>query len=331
MADTFTPPPLSSYEGPAEGFTPPPVSAEEKPSALREFITSPHGFIREGARTIGQGARELFTPGQRMKGATDVIHGAGSVLAPVAIGASIPALTAAPAATIGGMAMGTAGAGLGSAGGRSIARAMGGGEQAQELGGELGGLAGGFGGGAAGARLIPKATAMVPSAERAGRNFERVMQAAGTMPVDLTKASAPVIRALELERAGSGAPPPVISKMAERIPQHTDMPMTFKEARDFQSNAGRLSAAESLNAKPQMKAQVAQLAKALADENQSVAEKAGVGDLYAKAMKEYRQAKTIEGVKENAKDLAKSTAAKYILGGAGLGAGYGIARKVLGE
>lgn len=118
------------------------------------FFTSPHGFIREGARTIGQGVKELFTPGSREAGATHVIKGAGSMLAPVGIGAAIPALVAAPAATLGGLAAGGAGMMAGGAGGRKLAEAAGGGPQAQELAGTIGETVGGGFGGAAGASKL---------------------------------------------------------------------------------------------------------------------------------------------------------------------------------
>lgn len=52
MADTFTPPPLSSYEGPAEGFTPPPVSAEEKPSIMERAKANFLPSLSAAARSI---------------------------------------------------------------------------------------------------------------------------------------------------------------------------------------------------------------------------------------------------------------------------------------
>jgi hypothetical protein len=80
-----------------------------------------------------------------------------------------------------------------------------------------------------------------------------------------------------------------------------------------------------------MKRQVSMLAEALANENQRIATEGGVGDIYNKAMREYRNAKHLEGISGIAKDIAKSTAMKYVLGSTGLGAGYYAAKKLLGD
>lgn len=298
---------------------------------LSEFITSPHGFIREGARQIGQGAKELFTPGQRMRGATDVLRGAGSVATPAMLGAGGAALAAAPLATVGAIGLGSAGSGLGSMAGKKLATVAGGGPEAQELAGEVGSTLGGIGAGYAGSKIAPALGAMVPSAERVGQKFQRVNEAVGKVPVDLTKASEPIFGAHQLERTGSGAPPAVITKLSERLPQHGGAPVPFEESRLFQSNAGRLSTAEQMAAKPQMQRQVSLLAKALADENARVAEEGGVGPLYQSAMNEYRRAMKLQGMKEGAADIAKKVAVRALLPAAGVGAGYYGARKLLGE
>lgn len=138
------------------------ASNAAEPSAIRNFVTSPHGYIREGARQVGQGARELFTSGQRMRGATDVLKGAASTLAPVAMGAALPALAAAPAATVGGMALGAAGAAGGGAAGRGAVKAFGGGPDAQELAETVGNIGGGALGGFAGSKAGPALTRLNP-------------------------------------------------------------------------------------------------------------------------------------------------------------------------
>src|SRR4029077_20478868 len=79
----------------------------------------------------------------------------------------------------------------------------------------------------------PEAVGMLPNAERAGKALEGITQQTGHLPVDLTKASVPVTRASGLSAHGAGSPPAVISKMAERTPQHNPLPMNFREARDF--------------------------------------------------------------------------------------------------
>lgn len=112
------------------------------------FLTSPHGFIRSGARQIVHGIGEVMHPGQRMQGASDVIRGAGSVLTP----AAIPLAVANPVTSAIGI-----GAGLGAG---TIAHAglgaMGASEGAQNLGEDVAGLgAGALAGGLAHPRLSP--------------------------------------------------------------------------------------------------------------------------------------------------------------------------------
>lgn len=180
--------------------------------------------------------------------------------------------------------------------------------------------------GAEAALPLPKVAGMLPNAERAGQNFERVMQRVGSNPVDLTEAGQHVGRALELGTRGSTLPK-VINDLAARIPQHTDIPISYREARDFASNAGRLSAQEKLASNPEMQRQVSILAKALDSANEAVAEKGGVGDLYRSAMKEYGQAKGLE----NAMKIAKKAVIAGATGAGLYGAGRHIARSVLGE
>ncbi len=167
---------------------------------------------------------------------------------------------------------------------------------------------------------VQRIRGMIPSAERAGANFQRVMAAAKDQPIDTSAAGDAALRAHELGEAGASGPPKVLSKFLKRTTEPGSSPMTFEEGRDFQSNAGRLSAKESMASNPQMKAQVSALAKALADANQAAAERAGVGDVYKDAMNEYRRAIKIQGIKDTTGEFAKSTAAKYIAGAA-LGAG----------
>lgn len=76
---------------------------EEPYGGLKEFITSPHGLLRTGASQIGQGLKELFTSGQRERGAADAIEGAGRFAAPFALPFAVEAPIAALAATGGGL------------------------------------------------------------------------------------------------------------------------------------------------------------------------------------------------------------------------------------
>jgi hypothetical protein len=184
-------------------------------------------------------------------------------------------------------------------------------------------------GGAAGSRLLPMATDLIPSTERAGQNFQRVMGAAKDRPLDLSKTVDPTMRAKELQQAGASLPT-VINRFYQRT-QDLGKPVTYEEGRDFASLAGRLSGQENSRMVPQMKAQVNALAGALADANEKAADEAGVGDSYRSAMKEYRQAMKIQGVTDKTGELAKQYAAKALLGAAAGAGGYEAYRKLSGR
>ena len=157
----------------------------------------------------------------------------------------------------------------------------------------------------------------IPSAARAGAKLDVVKGAAGDIPIDLTEAQIPVERAQELRQRGSSMPKVLNDFRRNRnaltgSPEFADQ-MTYTEGRDFASNAGRLSADETSRMTPPMQAQVSQFAKAMKAANREAAEKVGMGELYDEAMKEYRQAKTIE----DATDVLKKWAVKAaIVGGA---------------
>lgn len=301
---------------PQQNAPTPPAPPEGGNHGLSEFITSPHGLIREGARQIGLGAKELFTPGQRMRGATDVIRGTGSALAPVAMGAAIPALVTAPAAAAGGIALGGIGAGLGQAGGRRAVKALGGSEEAQDFGGELGGLGGGVLAGGAGAKLAPKLIDMIPSADRAGKTFQYVMSKAKDVPVDTSAFAGPALAARKLNKVAGDPYPPVLRKAFQAIQPTTD-PLTYGDSRMLAGSAGRKAVQMSMQ--PQalsgpMKMHAAQLAEGLDAANEGAARSVGVGDEYRDAMTEYRRAMALQQFgKEAGKVALKAT--PYAVGG----------------
>ena len=100
-------------------------------------------------------------------------------------------------------------------------------------------------------------------------------------------------------------------------------PITYEAGRDFASNAGRLSAQDSAAMNGPMGRQVKLLASALDTANREAAVKAGLGDKYDAAMKEYRQANQLKtGLKTAAKvggsvlglGVAGNLARKYLIG-----------------
>lgn len=168
----------------------------------------------------------------------------------------------------------------------------------------------------------------LPSMARAGKNFETVMRAAGSVPIDLTEPGNIALRANEFAGRGTTLPK-VFRDFTNAATKPGAAPLTYREGRDFASNAGRLSAQENLTMTPTMKRQVAAFSRAMDQANADAATRAGVGPLYTDAMREYRNAARLRSATATAKDIAKTTAGKAALVGLGGGAGYYAARKLI--
>lgn len=171
----------------------------------------------------------------------------------------------------------------------------------------------------------------LPSTESAGAKFQQVMDAARDVPIDTSTAQTAVQRAQELRAAGSTMPKVMndFSKTTQPIQvgdaQVTPPPLTYEQGRDFASNAGALSTRETTAMNSKMQRQVTQFSMALKDANRQAATQVGMGELYDQAMKEYRQAKTLEDAAEVLKKYGVKAAAAAGLGAAGT-AGYSIYR-----
>ncbi len=170
---------------------------------------------------------------------------------------------------------------------------------------------------------------LLPNAASAGQKFEKVFQAVGKAPVNIDRAAPAALRAEELRQA-KFTTPPVMTRVLGRLSPGAE-PVGFREASDLATNAGKLSAAEKMSIKGPMQGQVNALAKALRESNQAAADAAGVGKEYTGAVNEYRRAMKIQGAKDTMGKIATSTAAKWLAGTAGLGAGAYAAKKVLGD
>lgn len=188
---------------------------------------------------------------------------------------------------------------------------------------------GGYGTMAAEAMLpLPKALEALPSKARAGRNFDIAMKAAANEPVEVSHFAQPVLRAKELNVRTGDTMPPIVRRAFGTI-QPTTEPLTYEAARDMASAAGRKAVQQSMAPRvvsPPMTAQVSRLAKGLDTATQEAASRAGVGDIHAQAMKEYRNAARLEDVGQKLKKAAIAVGT-----GAGLyEAGRPIARKLMG-
>lgn len=168
-------------------------------------------------------------------------------------------------------------------------------------------------------KAVRGALDMIPSAERAGQKFKLVEQTVGrnTPVTPSAPATQTAIRADELRQAGHTAPK-VMRDFSKKSMFPGADPLTWRSSRDFQSAAGKLSTSESKAMTGPMGAQVKQLAKALSEQNQAVADQAGVGHLYKEAMTEYRKAMTMKAAGKRTADVAKKVAIASVLGYTGL-------------
>ncbi len=165
----------------------------------------------------------------------------------------------------------------------------------------------------------------VPSTAYAGKLFNELNTALADTPVPLKSALQPLQRATEIGGRGSTLPKAVSDLLARsESPLGTDM--SFPEARDYQGALSDLSASDKLAMNGRMRGGVAQLGKGLYSDIHAAASTApdinglgSGGDVYAQAMKEFRQASQLKDL------LAKSS--KYAIGaGAGAAGVEGIHR-----
>ncbi len=149
------------------------------------------------------------------------------------------------------------------------------------------------------------------STEPAASKFEQVMAKAKDVPLNTAEAEKAVLRAEELLQRGSTMPK-VIRDFIK-----SDKPMTYEVGRDFASNASGLSSREATALNSKMHRQVSTFAAALKDANREAAASVGMEDVYDAAMKEYRQAKTLQDAAEVLKKWGGRALAVAALGAAG--------------
>jgi len=187
----------------------------------------------------------------------------------------------------------------------------------------------------AGKALSPLAQALydrIPSKALAGQKFQAINAQMGSTPASLTGVDAAASDALQLAGGkdigggrvigtGSTAPKVLRDYIAQ---QNSGNPIDFETARQFQSKAGSLSAAEKMTTDAPMKAKISGLAKALAESNRSDAVAAGMGDVYDSAMRQYRQGAKLSSIKQAIATGLQKHAVEAAIGGAAAGTAYGI-------
>lgn len=128
-----------------------------------------------------------------------------------------------------------------------------------------------------------------PSRARAGETFAEVKNAAGEVPIDVNAPGEVALRTQELANSG-GSMPKVIRDFLRRTTSPGAEPLTYSEARDFYSNATRLSADEFNRLTPVMKKQVGEFTGSLNESITQAADQAGKKAEYLDAMGEYAAA-----------------------------------------
>lgn len=161
--------------------------------------------------------------------------------------------------------------------------------------------------------VIRGAQKMIPSATRAGRNFQEVMAKTKDVPVDISGPGNQALRLQELAERG-GSMPKVARDFIKRVTDPEKSDLTYKEARDFYSNLSRLSADEFKRLTPAMKREIGAMRVALNKSLEGATARTDSLPQYQRAMREYARASHLREV--------ATKAAKWGAGIAGGGAAY---------
>lgn len=168
----------------------------------------------------------------------------------------------------------------------------------------------------ASAQAVDKGIGMIPSAARAGRNFDTAMAAAKDVPVDANHFAQPVLRARQLNAVAGDPLSPVLRKTLKTIGPTTE-PLTYENARILASSAGRKAQQAAMAPNQltgEMGKRLGEAASGLDAATAEAAERAGVGPIHNAAMTEYRNAMRLrQGLR-----TAGKIAAPIALGAAGV-------------
>ena len=282
------------------------LNADAQKMSPQEFATA-HPEMTIAPSSAQQSAEDI-KQGNYAKAIHRTITDAGTALAPMAL----PAVIAAPVATAGALAGGFASQYLG----KSAGSAMGLSPDQANVAGDVTGLAGGLAAGT----LASKAADALPSATRAGRTFQELKGAIGDHTVGMTDDLANSLSNIkELIDTGASTPQ-VVNKFITRIADTNEGPLTYSEARNFYSNATKLSASEKMASNPAMKRAIGMFTNSLGDAIGNTADQAGkLSDLQG-AMGEYAKAMRMREMGENAAELAKKVGVGALFGAGGAAA-----------
>lgn len=164
-------------------------------------------------------------------------------------------------------------------------------------------------------RVAGKSADLIPSTERAGAALQDIKTTAGSVPIDMAKPGASALELYNQSQHGATLPK-AVRQFVQRATQPGGEPITYAEAKDFQSNVSRLSANERMNLNPNTARLLGQLNADLKGSLEDAADTVGKGQKFTDAMKEYHNAMTLKGWT----DTAKAYAWKAALGALGVGA-----------
>ena len=175
----------------------------------------------------------------------------------------------------------------------------------------------------AGKGLI-KGVDAIPRTARANAKFANIEGQMGGDPVPLTK-SAPHLQNLAVLDSAGPSMPTTANKLLNR--SQSPVPIDYSLARKFQSNLSDLTPQDLENMNRMMKGGVKQLRGGLFEDIKSAADTRGLGEDYASAMKESRQAARLNA----AGKYVRQNLGKAALGGAGIGGAYGLYQNLKGQ
>ncbi len=155
-------------------------------------------------------------------------------------------------------------------------------------------------------KVAGKAAGLIPSTERAGQDFQKVMGVAKNLPVNATSDLTSAIDRYKQLVANGNSRSLAVSKLINRV--QSGAALTYEDARDFEQSLGNLSANEAQRLKPVMKRQLDTIRMALRGAVQNTVQPAGVGDLYNSAMSEYAQGSRLNKALGDAGDYLKKQA-----------------------
>jgi len=153
---------------------------------------------------------------------------------------------------------------------------------------------------------IPSAirkSGLIPSTERAGQMLSEVKSIAGNVPIEMGKAGNTALDLYTQSQRGATLPK-VVRDFVNRATKPEAQPITYAEAKDFQSNISRLSAAERMRLTPNTHRLVGQLNADLKASLRNAADTVGKGEQFIEAMREYRRAMQLKGFTEAAIKVA---------------------------